>query len=325
MGLNMNVSIIGCGYIGQKRAKFLQNNKLTVACDIDFNKAKKLASQFPDCIATDGIDSSINSSDVVLISTINSKLAPIALSAINGGKHVLIEKPGAINMLELDKIEEAIRNTKSLVRIGYNHRYHPAFLKMLEIFNSGELGPIMFLRGRYGHGGRIGYDKEWRADVSICGGGELIDQGVHLIDLAGIFLREFKTIEGYVDTYFWNMDVEDNVFLNLRNSNNNTAWLHASCTEWKNMFSFEVYGEYGKLHWEGLGGSYGTEKLTYYKMLPEMGPPETITYEFPREDQSWKIEMEEFFTDISLNRTPVPGIREAKLAMSVVEKIYRSK
>jgi len=321
----MNVAIIGCGYIGKKRAKFLQNNKLTVACDVDFNKAKKLASQFPDCIATDGIDSSINSSDVVLISTINSKLAPIALSAINGGKHVLIEKPGAINMLELDKIEEAIRNTKSLVRIGYNHRYHPACLKMLEIFNSGELGPIMFLRGRYGHGGRIGYDKEWRADASICGGGELIDQGVHLIDLAGIFLKEFKTIEGYMDTYFWNMDVEDNVFLNLRNSNNNTAWLHASCTEWKNMFSFEVYGKYGKLHWEGLGGSYGIEKLTYYKMLPEMGPPETITYEFPREDQSWKIEMGEFFTDISLNRTPVPGIKEAKLAMSVVEKIYRNK
>jgi predicted dehydrogenase len=195
---------------------------------------------------------------------------------------------------------------------------------MLEIFKSGELGPIMFLRGRYGHGGRIGYEKEWRANPTISGGGELIDQGVHLIDLASIFLKDFKKIEGHVHTYYWNMPVDDNAFLSLRDSNNVTAWLHVSCTEWKNTFSFEVYGKCGKLHWEGLGGSYGTEKLTYYKMLPEMGPPETIIYEFPREDQSWKIEMDEFFEDILLNRTPIPGIKEAINNLAVVDKLYQN-
>ena len=156
----------------------------------------------------------------------------------------------------------------------------------------------------------------------MSGGGELIDQGVHLIDLAGIFLGQFTVVEGHAATYFWDMPVDDNAFVSLRNAQGQTAWLHVSCTEWKNLFSFEIYGRQGKLHMEGLGGSYGLERLSYYKMLPEMGPPETTVYEYPRGDQSWKIEMEEFFEDIRLKRTPVPGLKEARAALEVVEKIY---
>ena len=182
----------------------------------------------------------------------------------------------------------------------------------------------MFIRARYGHGGRVGYDQEWRANPKLSGGGELIDQGVHLIDLAGIFLGEFTTVEGHAATYFWNMPVDDNAFLSLRNAAGNTAWLHVSCSEWKNLFSLEIYGRDAKLHWEGLGGSYGMERLTCYKMLPQMGPPETTIWEFPRGDESWKIEMSEFFEDIKLKRTPVPGLKEARAALAVVEKIYKS-
>ena len=184
------------------------------------------------------------------------------------------------------------------------------------------MGELMFIRARYGHGGRIGYDKEWRADPKLSGGGELIDQGIHLIDLAGWFLGGFKKIDGHAATYFWKMPVDDNAFLSLRNAAGNTAWLHVSCSEWKNLFSLEIYGRDAKLHWEGLGGSYGVERLTYYKMLPQMGPPETTVYEFPRGDESWKIEMAEFVEDIKRKRTPVPGLKEAKAALSVVEKIY---
>ena len=108
----------------------------------------------------------------------------------------------------------------------------------------------------------------------------------------------------------------------MRTAAGQTAWLHASCTEWKNLFSLEIYGRDAKLHWEGLGGSYGVERLTYYKMLPQMGPPETTIWEFPRGDESWKIEMAEFFEDIKLKRTPVPGLKEAKAALAVVERIY---
>lgn len=324
--MNLRVALIGCGLIGQKRLNLLPPGSVTVACDTQIDRAKKLAAQSPGCLATASVNEAVSrpNVDVVVIATINSALTPIALQAVRHGKHVLVEKPAAVNLAELEELETAARENQVLVRVGYNHRYHPAALKALEIFRSGALGPIMFLRGRYGQGGRIGYEKEWRADPKLAGGGELIDQGVHLIDLAGIFLGEFTTIEGHVATYFWKMPVDDNAFLSLRNAAGATAWLHVSCSEWKNLFSLEIYGRDAKLHWEGLGGSYGMERLTYYKMLPQMGPPETTIYEYPRGDESWKIEMAEFIEDIKTGRTPVPGLKEAKAALGVVETIYKS-
>lgn len=318
------IALIGCGLIGQKRLNNLPVGSVTVACDLNLTRAERLAAQAPGCEATDSVEKAITSAkvDAVMIATLNSSLAPIAIQAAKAGKHVLVEKPGAIRTSELDELESISRAKGVQVRVGYNHRYHPACLKALEIFRSGALGPMMFVRGRYGQGGRIGFEKEWRADPKLSGGGELIDQGVHLIDLAGIFLGEFTTVEGHVATYFWKMPVDDNAFLSLRNAEGKTAWLHVSCSEWKNLFSLEIYGRDAKLHWEGLGGSYGVERLTYYKMLPQMGPPETTIFEFPRGDESWRLEMEEFFEDIRLARMPVPGLKEAKAAMKIVEKLY---
>jgi predicted dehydrogenase len=321
----MNYAIIGCGLIGKKRVTAMPaRSQLVVACDTNLGRAEELVklakagracADFNDAVSDPQVE-------VVFIATLNSTLQPIALAAVKNGKHVLVEKPAAISTKELDELEAAAKKTGALVRVGYNHRYHPACLKALELFQSGALGPMMFVRGRYGQGGRLGYEKEWRADPKLSGGGELIDQGVHLIDLAGIFLGEFTTVEGHATTYFWKMPVDDNAFLSLRNAAGNTAWLHVSCSEWKNLFSLEIYGRDAKLHWEGLGGSYGMERLTYYKMLPQMGPPETTIWEFPRGDESWKIEMAEFFEDIKLKRTPVPGLKEARAALAVVEKIY---
>ena len=316
--------MIGCGLVGEKRAKLLAPGTLTVACDLILDRAKRLAALNPGCQATDSIARAVSSPEVdcVMIATLNAALAPIAKQALQAGKHVLAEKPGALTVHEIDELEAVSKQTGALYRIGYNHRYHPAFLKAREIFESGALGPMMFLRGRYGQGGRIGYDKEWRADPKLSGGGELIDQGVHLIDLGGIFLGEFTQVDGHVATYFWNMPVDDNAFLSLRNAEGKTAWLHASCTEWKNLFSLEIYGRDGKLHMEGLGGSYGLERLTHYRMLPQMGPPETTVWEYPRGDESWKIEMQEFFEDIRLKRTPVPGFKEARAVLNVVAQVY---
>lgn len=324
--MQLRVALIGCGLIGQKRLNLLPRGSVTVACDTQLDRAEKLAAQSPGCLATTSVAEAVSRAnvDVVVIATVNAALAPIALQAVQNGKHVLVEKPAAINLAELAELEAAAAANRVLVRVGYNHRYHPAGLKAVEIFRSGALGPIMFLRGRYGQGGRVGYEKEWRADPKLSGGGELIDQGVHLIDLAGIFLGEFTRIEGHTATYFWDMPVDDNAFLSLRNAAGATAWLQVSCTEWKNMFSLEIYGRDAKLHWEGLGGSYGVERLTYYKMLPQMGPPETTIWEYPRGDESWKIEMAEFVEDIQTGRTPVPGLKEARAALTVVEQIYAS-
>ena len=254
-----------------------------------------------------------------------------SFEAVNGlgvaaefdGKHVLVEKPGGISSTQLAEIELAAAAFGALVRIGYNHRYHPAFRKAYQLMQQEDLGQVMFIRGRYGHGGRVGYDREWRMDPAQSGGGELIDQGVHLIDLAASFMGEFVAVDGHAATYFWDIQVDDNAFLSLRTAGGQTAWLQVSCTEWKNLFSFEIYFKRAKLHIEGLGGSYGLERLYYYKMLPEMGPPETVIYEFPRGDTSWALELNDFLEDIALHRTPIPGLKEGQKTLRIVEEIYR--
>ena len=327
MSQTPGVALVGCGLIGQKRLNSLPPGVVRVTCDLDLERARRLAAQSPGCRATDSVAEAVSCPEVqvVMVATVNSALAPLACQAAEAGKHVLVEKPVGISLAEIVKLEQIAQRKNVLVRAAYNHRYHPACLKALEIWRSGALGPMMFVRGRYGQGGRTGYEKEWRADPKLSGGGELIDQGVHLIDLAGMFLGDFATIEGHTATYFWNMPVDDNAFLSLRNPEGRTAWLHVSCTEWKNLFSLEIYGRDAKLHWEGLGGSYGVERLSYYKMLPQMGPPETTIYEFPRGDESWKLEMTEFFEDIRLKRQPVPGLKEAKAVMQVVQTIYQKR
>jgi predicted dehydrogenase len=180
----------------------------------------------------------------------------------------------------------------------------------------------MFIRGRYGHGGRPGYEKEWRAIPEKSGGGELIDQGVHLIDLCRWFLGDLDVAKGFAHTYYWDMPVDDNAFLMLKSPKDQVAWLHVSCTEWKNTFSFEIYGETGKLHIEGLGGSYGVERLYSYTMLPQMGPPETTIWEFPFPDNSWNLELDEFIRSIELHNEPEGNIHDAKKALDIVKRVY---
>jgi predicted dehydrogenase len=209
------------------------------------------------------------------------------------------------------------------VRVGFNHRYHRSLLKAKKIVDSGILGELMFIRARYGHGGRIGYDREWRANPVISGGGELIDQGPHLIDLSRWFLGDFSETQGFAHTYYWDMPVDDNSFMILRTPKQQVAFLHASCTEWKNLFSMEIYGKGGKLDISGLGGSYGVERLTHYRMLPEMGPPETNSWEYPMEDNSWAVEIAEFYEDIRLNRVPAAGLEDAYAVLKIIEKIYK--
>lgn len=323
----MNYAIIGCGLIGRKRLAALPGgSRLEIACDLDPARAASLAE-----IAGDGARTSIDhleavsdaAVDIVVVATLNGTLAEISAAAILAGKHVLVEKPGGVAPEQIDELMALAKKNDVRVRVGFNHRFHPAFIKAQELVASGAMGRLMFIRARYGHGGRVGYDREWRADPALSGGGELMDQGVHLIDLAGWFLGEFTSIEGHASTLYWDMPVDDNAFLSLRTAENQTAWLQVSCSEWKNMFSFEIYGRDAKLHIEGLGGSYGMEKLFYYKMLPEMGPPETTVWEYPRGDSSWKLEMQAFEEDIRLSREPIPGLAEAKASLEVVKDIYR--
>jgi predicted dehydrogenase len=322
--MSARVGIVGCGVIGRRRADALAGATLTACADSDRIRADALAKTHSGARSVARWQEVVESSDVdiVVVATTNDALASTAIAALEAGKHVLIEKPAGRNVREIDRIAAAAARHNRLVRVGFNHRYHPAILAARAIVNAGTIGPLMFIRGRYGHGGRVGYDREWRADPERAGGGELIDQGVHLIDLSQCLLGPFAEIDGSSHTYFWDMPVDDNAFLRLTTASGQVAFLHVSCTEWKNLFSFEIYGRLGKLHLEGLGGSYGVERLAHYQMRPEMGPPDTVIHEYPQADRSWSVEFTEFLDDIRLGRQPAAGLDAARGALEVVETIY---
>lgn len=322
---SFGVGIVGCGLIGQKRAKALGGGGKLVACaDIYINRAENLARTSAAKVFRDWRELVWSPEvEVVIVATLHDSLAEITCIAAEAGKHVLVEKPAARNAAELELVILAAAKHGVKVHVGFNHRYHRSLRKAKEIVDSGALGELMFLRARYGHGARIGYDKEWRANPALSGGGELIDQGPHLIDLSRWFLGEFSEVQGFAHTYYWDMPVDDNGFLLLKTAKKQVAFLHASCTEWKNLFSMEIYGKLGKLDLSGLGGSYGIEKITWYRMLPEMGPPDTVSWEYPMGDDSWAVEIAEFFEDIRLDRESSAGLRDAQAALKVVESIYR--
>jgi len=321
----IGVAIIGCGLIGAKRSAALgQESRLLVVTDTDVTRARRLAGTTPGCAAVDDWHAVIATPgvDLVIVATTNDALAAIAAAAVSAGKHVLVEKPAARRASELTAIEDAARTAGVVVKVGFNHRFHPAFERAHALFAAGEIGPLMYVRARYGHGGRIGYEREWRADPAIAGGGELLDQGVHLIDLARWFAGDFTDVRGHVATCFWNMPVEDNGFLWLTTASGQVAWLHASCTEWKNLFSFEIFGRVGKLQIDGLGGSYGVERLSFYRMLPAMGPPETTIWEYPGPDGSWRAEYLHLLECIGTGRQPSGGLADARAALEIVDRVY---
>jgi len=321
----MKVGIVGCGLIGQKRADSIGGNTLVAVADTDITKAYYLAMKHTNVkVFSDYKELLKEDIDIVIVATTNNALATITLDAINAGKHVLIEKPGATHYTQFDPLISAAKKNNVKVKVGYNLRYHIAINEAYHIADIGKIGEIMFIRAHYGHGGRLGYEKEWRADPSISGGGELIDQGSHLIDLSRCFLGDIHLRSSSVKTYFWDMPVEDNAFMILENTDGKIAFLSASCTEWKNTFQFEIYGKFGKLRIDGLGGSYGTEKLTLYEMSPEMGIPEITTWEYHKPDTSFEREFMSFVQAIKYDLDVWSDLEESQKTLKIIDEIYKN-
>jgi predicted dehydrogenase len=321
----VRVAIVGAGLIGHKRASALGAEHQLVACaDVDLARAEALAAQHPGCNATAHYEEVVARPDVdvVVVATTHAALAAVALSAAEMGKHLLIEKPAARNAAELAPVVEAVEARQVVAKVGFNHRFHPSLQRARSLFDEGAIGDLLYIRGRYGHGGRLGYESEWRADPRASGGGELLDQGSHLIDLSRWFAGDVVDVSGQLGTYYWPMQVEDNAFVCLKATGGQVAWLHASWTEWKNLFSFEIFGRTGKLQIDGLGGSYGPERLTYYQMLPELGPPLTTAWEFSGPDLSWHAEFEHFADCVSRRATPSGNLRDALAVLEIVGRLY---
>lgn len=318
----MRIAIIGAGVIGERRALALPKGiKLGAVVDLHQERAWSL-SQKLQAKPYQSTESMLNGESInaAIIASINSAIVPAAQACLDRGIPVLLEKPAARSFREL----ESLRNPQNLpIKIGFNHRFHPAFEDIIAETTKNHDDPIMYIRARYGNGARVGFDTEWRSKVELAGGGELMDQGVHVLDLAGRLLPELEVKVGYTKTHFWNMPVDDNTWGILSTPLGQTFSFHVSSTEWKNEFQFDVYTKKRRYVWAGLGRSYGPETLSIYTMKPEMGPPDVEKRDYPKEDLSWLHENKNFMDSIrgeaQLNGDIDDGIR----ALKHVEQIYR--
>ncbi len=323
---SLRVGIVGCGLIGRKRAGSVGDDEVIGCYDVVPEKAKQLAAE-TGSVPTRSLAELLDlSPDVVIVATIHSELASAAEAALAAGSHVLVEKPAGRSLADIERIQRAATASGRLVKVGFNHRFHPGIEQGVTQAKSGEHGPILFVRGRYGHGGRLGYEREWRADPALSGGGEIVDQGMHLLDLCYWLLGDLPVSGSLLRTHFWEAPVDDNAVLLLGERGGvgvGSPWamIHASWTEWKNMFSLEIYCRQAKLDVQGLVRSYGPQQLTIHRMRPELGPPDTEVVRYPDRDLSWEREWQHFARAIGAGdgRTLLGDLDSAAYAWRCVE------
>lgn len=322
----LRVAIVGCGLIGDKRAAVLRaQDEVVGATDPVAERADALVERYGGR-ACPGIDELLGlDPDVVIVATTHDQLTPMAMRALGTGAHVLVEKPAGLGTAQIERLIQAARDARRVAKVGFNHRFHPAISELAAEVHSGEHGELMHLRARYGHGGRVGYDREWRAQPARSGGGELIDQGMHLLDLTHWIAGPLPLHSALLRTHFWDTEVEDNAALILGAADDRQApWamLHVTWTEWKNTFSLEVYCRAAKLQVNGLVRSYGTQELRIYRMRPELGPPDVEERTYPDEDQSWTAEWEHLAGAIGSGKPVLGSLEDAHYAWSRVQDAY---
>jgi predicted dehydrogenase len=324
----MRVGIVGAGLQAHRRGSVLLNfpeTKLVVVSAVQKDHAAPLASRLR-CEAAEGWESVVERDDLdaLIVATPPHLHAPVSIAAMRNGKHVLCEKPLARTIEEAEVMVATARETGRVLKCGFNHRHHPAVQQARRWFEEGRTGDPIFIRARYGIGGRPGYEREWRANPEVVSGGQLMEQGIHVVDLARWFLGEFAQVIAFVETAFWNIKpLEDNAFAIFRTATGATASVHSSLTQWKNLFSFELYGRDGYIATKGLGGSYGTEKASIGKR--DFAAPFTEeVVEFRGEDRSWHDEWQEFAAAVKERREPLGTAVDGLEAMRLVFAAYES-
>ena len=271
--------------------------------------------------------------DAVFVCTPNNKTAEIVVAALDSGKHVFAEKPPGRHMQDMEIILDAeSRNPRQVLKFGFNHRYHESVRQAHALVQSKRLGEIMWLRGIYGKAGGVNFHQEWRNKQEIAGGGILLDQGIHMLDLFRLFCGEFQEVKSFVTNSYWKVDVEDNAFALLRNMQGQIAFIHSSSTQWKHTFRLEIFLTEGYITVDGLvtsTRSYGRESLVIGRRQFEdeafaLGNPREEIIYFD-DDLSWEKEADEF-ADAIIHKSPVQigSSLDAHRTMDLVFKIYKA-
>jgi len=324
----INTAIIGFGVVGKRRKRFIETNKnynLKYISDISLKKN----------FSKNNINYFQNYNDIfqfkdldAVFVTLPNYLAPIVTKvALKNKLHVFCEKPPAKSSKDLKKVIILEKKNKSLkLKYGFNHRYHGSTMKAKEILKKGNLGKILNIRAIYGKSKIVTFNRnEWRAKKKYAGGGILLDQGIHLIDLILFFHGDFLKFKSFISNKFWKYDVEDNAFSIMKDKNGVIASIHSTATQWEHKFSIEITCEKGMLILSGILSStksYGKEQLIQVNKLKKGIVKKYFTF---KKDNSWKKEIEEFANLIkSKQKVQIGSSAQALKAMEVIENIYKS-
>jgi predicted dehydrogenase len=254
----------------------------------------------------------------------------LTIAAMRAGKHVLCEKPPAFTASEVAEIQAVEKTTGRKLMYGFNHRHHQSIKDMKALIDSGAFGRVLWMRGRYGKSVDHNYFETWRAKKELAGGGILLDQGIHMLDLFLHLGGAFDEVQAMVSSLYWNLpEIEDNVFLNLRNRETGlVASMHSTMTQWRHLFSLEVFLERGYMVINGIktqSGSYGDEILTIAKNR-SLAPAATWEDEEKRTyhvDNSWADETASFVHCIFEDAPVLNGNSTHALdVMRIIDEVY---
>lgn len=321
------VGIAGYGVVGQRRRHFIDklNNFKTVAvCDIKYTntnvteeKGAKVFNNYKDLLKED--------LDVLFVCLTNDVAAEVTMAGLNRKLHVFCEKPPGKDLLDIHNVIQVEKKHPELkLMYGFNHRYHDSVRTAQDLIKSGELGKIINLRGVYGKSQIVPFQTGWRAQRAIAGGGILLDQGIHMVDLIRMFVGDFDQIHSFVDNNFWKHDVEDNAYALMKTKEGVVAFLHSTATQWRHRFHLEISMEKGSITLSGIlsgSKSYGAETITVaYSTGEHGGDPKEVTTRY-NEDNSWSDEIQYFTDSIVKNRKIEQGSSED--AFKTMELVYR--
>ncbi|HSK20610.1 MAG TPA: Gfo/Idh/MocA family oxidoreductase [Longimicrobiales bacterium] len=327
MSNRVGVAVIGCGLVGAHRARTAAadpRTALRIVIDTRPQQAARLAAEH-------GVDASsdwrvaLARDDVgaVVICTPNALLVPIGVAALRSGRHVLIEKPMGRNVTEGRALAAEARRSGAVLKVGFRHRYRESMIRARELLRAGAIGRLIQLRARYGYGARPEHEKEWRADAELAGGGALLDEGVHIVDLFHWFAGAAQRAQAELQTAVWDLGrLEDNAFAMLRFAGGVVGQFHVGTTEWKNLFSFEIRGDAGGIHVEGLGGSYGQESLVLTRRAQPGAETGIERSEFTDNDSSWAREWADFAAALHGARLHHGTADEGLQVLATVDALY---
>ncbi len=327
----IKLGIVGYGKMGKIREQSINSSDHSVVTSIYEKNIDLVENKNIYCDSLDELlDSDIEG---VIISTYVNTAAEYVLKALNKGKHVFCEKPPAMNSRELAPIYEFLKKSNLVLKYGFNHRYHYSVMDAYDLISKGEMGRLIWMRGIYGKAGSLDFKENWRSYKKFSGGGILMDQGIHMLDLFRYFAgEEFECISSYVDTMYWDIESEDNAFVLLKSDSGIISSLHSTANQWRHKFLLEMTFENGYINLDGIlsaTGSYAPETLIVGRKDSEnisrsMGKPQE-SVSFYENDDSWTLELKEFLSSIRGENVIKNGtLNDAYNIMTLIESIYNN-